>query len=254
VVDDTTRWPRVLPRLPRRRRAPRRDPAKASWWRRRGTWRRAARVVLLGAVAGFAVIAASVIWVRSEADGHLYTEADVPAAPVGLVLGAQVDPGGTPSPFLAGRLEVARRLFDTGKVRVLLVTGDHMDWDYDEPNAMRTWLVAHGVPERRIVLDHAGFDTYDSCARAVRVFGVTRAIVVTQTYHLPRAVTLCRRLGLDAVGVGDGSVRQFRGPWLISSTREHGACVKAVFDTVSGRDPVFLGQHETGVEDALRAG
>ena len=81
---------------------------------------------------------------------------------------------------------------------------------------------------------------------------MTRAIVVTQTYHLPRAVMLCRRLGMDADGVGDDTVKQFRGPWLIRSSREYGASVKAVFDVVSGRDPVFLGPHETGVEDALR--
>ena len=223
------------------------------WWRRRRAWRRALRAVLIAALAGIVITVGSVLWVRSEADDFLYTEQDVPAAPVGLVLGAQVDPDRRPSPFLTGRLEVARRLYLTGKVRVLLVTGDHMDWDYDEPDAMRAWLLGHGVPNTKIVLDHAGFDTYDSCARAARVFGVTRAIGVTQTYHQPRAVALCRRLGLDAVGVGDESVRQFRGPWLISSTREHGACVKAVVDLVSGRDPVFLGKHETSVDDAVSA-
>jgi vancomycin permeability regulator SanA len=67
-------------------------------------------------------------------------------------------------------------------------------------------------------------------------------------------VKLCRRVGLEAYGVGDESVKQFRGPWFISSTREHGACIKAVVDVVSGRDPVFLGRRETGVDDALRAG
>jgi vancomycin permeability regulator SanA len=127
-----------------------------------------------------------------------------------------------------------------------------MNWDYDEPDAMRSWLIDHGVPDQKIVLDYAGFDTYDSCARAVRIFGVRRAIVVTQTYHLPRAVMLCRRLGLDADGVGDDSVKRFTIPWLISATREGGACVKAVFDVMSGRDPVHLGRHETGVENALR--
>ncbi|HEU4422396.1 MAG TPA: ElyC/SanA/YdcF family protein [Pilimelia sp.] len=194
------------------------------------------------------------MWVRSGADGHIFTEQAVPAAPVALVLGAQVDPDGSPSPFLAARLELARRLYVSGKVRVLLVSGDHMNWDYDEPDAMRRWLLDHGVPDQKIVSDHAGFDTYDSCARAVRIFGVRRAIVVTQTYHLPRAVTLCRRLGLEADGVGDDTVKQFTTPWRISATREHGACVKAAFDVISGRDPVHLGRHETAVEDALRDG
>jgi len=228
-------------------------PPRTSWWRRKKTWRRLALVVLLGVVVVSLTVVGSVLWVRSGADGHIFTERAVPEAPVALVLGAQVDPGGTPSPFLAARLELARRLFAAGKVKVLLVSGDHMNWDYDEPQAMRTWLVAHGVPDKKIVLDYAGFDTYDSCARALRVFGVHRLIVVTQTYHLPRAVMLCRRLGLDADGVGDETVKQFRGPWLNSSTREYGACVKAVFDVVSGRDPVYLGRHETGVDDALLA-
>jgi vancomycin permeability regulator SanA len=209
-------------------------------------------VAALGSLVACLVTAASVMWVRSGADGHIFAEQAVPAAPVALVLGAQVDPDGSPSPFLAARLELARRLFVSGKVRVLLVSGDHMNWDYDEPDAMRSWLIDHGVPDQKIVLDYAGFDTYDSCARAVRIFGVRRAIVVTQTYHLPRAVMLCRRLGLDADGVGDDTVKRFTIPWLISATREGGACVKAVFDVMSGRDPVHLGRHETGVENALR--
>ena len=104
------------------------------------------------------------------------------------MLGAQVDPDGQPSPFLAARLALAKRLLDSGKVRVLLVSGDNMNYGYDEPQAMRRWLVDHAVPYRKIVLDYAGFDTYDSCARAVRIFGVRQAIVVTQSYHLPRAV------------------------------------------------------------------
>jgi len=107
------------------------------------------------------------------------------------------------------RLELARRVLVAARVRVLRVSGDHRNWGCDEPDAMWTWLIERGVPERRIVRGYAGFDTSDSCARAVRIFGVRRAIVVTQTYHLPAAVTLCRRLGLDADGVGDDTVRRF---------------------------------------------
>ena len=210
-------------------------------------------VAVLGMVLGSILLVSSAVWVHAGAEGHLFTERDVPPAPVALVLGAQVNPDGQPSVFLAARLELARRLLVAGKVKVLLLSGDHMNWEYDEPSAMRDWLLAHEVPDRRIVRDYAGFDTYDSCARANRVFGVTRLIVVTQTYHLPRAVTLCRRLGLDADGVGDDTVSQFTDPWVRSSTREYGACLKAVWDTVTGRDPVYLGDHEPGVDDALRA-
>jgi vancomycin permeability regulator SanA len=170
------------------------------------------------------------------------------------VLGALVRPDGTPSSFLTARLELARRLFDAGKVRVLLVSGDHSRPDYDEPGTMRDWLVAHGVPARRVVVDDAGVDTYDSCARANRIFGVRQAIVVTQTYHLDRAVTLCRRLGVDAAGVGDDSVRDHWFSWWRASVRERAACVKAVVDLATRRDPKFLGPGENGVRDALRSG
>src|SRR5262249_54952147 len=117
---------------------------------------------------------------------------------------------------------------------------------------MRRWLVERGVPERKVVVDYAGFDTYDSCARANRIFGVRQAIVVTQSFHLPRAVTPCRELGVEAVGGGDDTVRRYERSWLRGVVREQGACVKAVLDRVSRRDPVHLGPRETGVDDALR--
>ncbi|MEU8612487.1 ElyC/SanA/YdcF family protein [Actinoplanes sp. NPDC048791] len=211
-----------------------------------------------GVVAGALSVAAAVLtmaagdlFVRAEARGHVYTVAAVPAAPVALVLGAQVYADGNPSPFLAARLEIARQLLAAGKVRAILVSGDHMDWGYNEPGAMFQWLVDRGVPSQRIVLDHAGFDTYDSCARARQVFGVSQAVVVTQSYHIDRAVALCRRLGVDATGVGDDTVRIYREPWRNSVVRERGAVVKALADVVSGRDPVFLGPREPGVEAAL---
>ena len=207
----------------------------------------------LCAAAAVLSMAAGDLWVRAEAHGHVFTAADVPAAPVALVLGAQVYPDGNPSPFLVGRLEIARQLLADGKVRAILVSGDHMDWGYNEPGAMFQWLVDRGVPSQRIVLDHAGFDTYDSCARARQVFGVGAAIVVTQSYHIDRAVALCRRLGVDASGVGDDTARIYTEPWRNSVIRERGAVVKALGDVVSGRDPVFLGPLEPGVAAALRS-
>ncbi len=214
------------------------------------------RAVVAGALALAAAVlamAAGALWVGGVAHGHVHTLKDTPSAPVALVLGAEVYPGGEPSPFLAARLEIARQLLAAGKVRAILVSGDHGRWEYNEPGAMFRWLVARGVPAQRVALDHAGFDTYDSCARARRIFGVTRAIVVTQSYHIDRAVALCRHLGVDADGVADDSVRIYREPWRNSAVRERGAVVKAVLDSVSGRDPVFLGRHETTVDEATGA-
>ncbi|NBE80680.1 SanA/YdcF family protein [Micromonospora rubida] len=214
------------------------------------------RRVVVAAVVGAALLAggtvASVQWIRGGAEGHIFAERDVPDAPVALVLGTKVHPDGTPSPFLTARLEIARRLLAAGKVRAILLSGDNMNPDYDEPTAMRRWLLDQGVPAEKVVLDYAGFDTYDSCARAKRIFGVERATVVTQSFHLPRAVAVCRRLGVDASGVGDETAREYDRTWRISSTREYGACVKAAVDLLSGRDPAHLGRRETGVEDALR--
>jgi vancomycin permeability regulator SanA len=212
------------------------------------------RAIALVAILAFGLIAGSQLWIRGAAAGKVYAEADVPKRPVALVLGAMVHPDGTLSAFLEARVAQAKRLYDAGKVEAILVSGDHGEWAYDEPGRMHAWHVEHGVPDAKVVDDYAGFDTYDSCQRAVRVFGVQQAIVVTQSYHIERAVALCRHLGVDATGIGDDTVRIYRQPWLSSAARENGAVVKALFDVVSGRDPIFLGRHETTVDDALRLG
>ncbi|WP_089296939.1 SanA/YdcF family protein [Actinoplanes regularis] len=215
------------------------------------------RLILLGGLStalAVLTVAASNLWVRQESAGHVYSLADVPSAPVALVLGAQVDAPGVPSAFLAARLEIARQLYEAGKVKAILVSGDHAEWNYDEPGAMQVWLVARGVPADRIVMDHAGFDTYDSCARANQIFGVRQAIVVSQSFHVPRAVALCRALGIEATGVGDDTARLYKPLWARGQTREWAAAVKAAWDLGIRRDPIFLGPHEIGVETAVANG
>ncbi len=214
-------------------------------------WYWVRRSAALAVSVAYALVGGSQLWIRGEAAGKVYAEADVPKRPVALVLGAMVHPDGTLSAFLEARVAEAKRLYDAGKVEAILVSGDHGEWAYDEPGKMHAWLVEHGVPDAKVVDDYAGFDTYDSCQRAVRVFGVRQAIVVTQSYHIARAVALCREAGMDAVGVGDDSVRVFRGFWTRAVVREQGAYLKAVVDVAARRDPVFLGKHETGVERAL---
>lgn len=165
----------------------------------------------------------------------------VPAAPVALVLGAAVWPTG-PSPLLARRLDIAAELYRAGRVRALLLSGNGHDAPYPEPPAMRDYLVARGVPERVMVLDPAGLDTWDSCVRAREVFGAGRVIVVSQRFHLPRAVALCRAAGLDAVGVGDDSARRRPLPAYGYALREVAAAGKAFLDAVVLRsEPRFPG-------------
>ncbi|MBA8793459.1 vancomycin permeability regulator SanA [Friedmanniella endophytica] len=203
-------------------------------------------LLLFGAAAGSVVgaaaagLAGSVIMVRLLARGRVLSEAEVPARGVGLVLGAQVYPSGRPSRFLAARLELARRLFAQGRLAVIIVSGDRRAPEYDEPAAMRHYLINVGVPAERIVIDGGGLDTFDSCHRARHVFGVRRLTVVSQTYHLPRAVATARALGLDAVGVGDRTVRGGEA-WRRGAVRDQIACVKTVLDLLGHlaglRDP-----------------
>lgn len=207
---------------------------------------------VVGVLVSVGLVAGAGWWTRAVSEDHIYVVDEVPAAPVVLVLGSQVHADGSPSPFLAARLELARLLYQRGKVRVVLVSGDNGQDTYNEVDPMRRWLVARGVPARQVVGDYAGFDTYDSCVRAKKVFGVGRVVVVTQTYHLARAVALCRRVGLDAVGVGDGSVRRYRTSWHRAVVRERFAAVKAGFDALVRPDPTYLGRRERSVDEALR--
>lgn len=186
-----------------------------------------------------AAVTLSSAFVRSKSAGHIFAASDVPPAPVALVLGAQVYPDGTPSPFLAARLEMTRRLFEAGTVTMIIVSGAHDAKEYNEPEAMQNYLVAGGVPADRIVLDYAGFDTYDSCYRARSVFGVQQMIIVTQGYHLPRAVGTARMLGIDACGVGDDTVRESSRAWRKGWVRDQVACVKTIKDLLTRRTPVL---------------
>ncbi|GAB2821090.1 ElyC/SanA/YdcF family protein [Actinocorallia aurea] len=211
---------------------------------------RRARVIAAVIAVAAVLFLAPTAWAHASTSGRITDAAGAPKADVALVLGAGLDPDGTPTPFLARRLDRAMELLEQGKAKVLLLSGDNSRTAYDEPTAMRDYLVAHGVPAKVIVLDHAGFDTWDSCVRARKIFGVTRALVVSQYFHLTRAVALCRRTGIDAYGVGDSP------PWptpnFYGYVREIPATLKAMGDVILRRDPRFLGPREDGVDHALR--
>ncbi|MEY9848891.1 vancomycin high temperature exclusion protein [Streptacidiphilus sp. MAP5-3] len=189
------------------------------------------------------LVLAPVAVIRLQSDPRVRTVADVPAEPVVVVFGAGLD-GGRPSPYLAHRLDAALALYRAGRVRAVLVTGDNSRPDYDEPDAMRTYLVQHGVPTARIAADYAGFDTWDSCARAHRIFGVTRAVLVNTEYAIRRSVSLCETAGIDAYGIGVPEPHD--RTWDYGAVREIASADKAVFlDELFDPDPHLLGPKVT---------
>lgn len=254
----TPRWPRT-PRLPARLLPTHWSlPARLLPTR----WSLAARRrAFLGSVTLSLLALAPMTWAWLSSSGHRVTAGAppgwtgaVPFAPVALVLGAGLHHG-VPTPMLATRLDIAAQLYREGRVRALLLSGDNGRMGYDEPSVMRAYLIARGVPAEVLVLDYAGFDTWDSCVRARDVFGVRRVTVITQSFHLPRAVTLCRTAGLDAFGVGDDSSTRWPSATYVYAAREFAATAKGFFDSVVlGSAPVFPGPRETSLDRFLRSG
>ena len=201
-------------------------------------------VVVVVSISPFAIA-------QIAAAGRQQTVDTVEAHDVAIVFGAGLEADGTPSPYLRARLQVAVDLYTAGKVKVILVSGDNLTTSHNEPASMTRWLVEQGVPESKIVQDYAGEDTYSTCMRANKVFGVTSAILVTQGYHMPRAIATCRMLGVDVVGVGDTTVKADRPEvWWKYWFREIPADANMIWEVVTHRQPI-LGQHEPGVDQAL---
>lgn len=146
--------------------------------------------------------------------------AQVPHRHVAVVFGAGLYNHGKPTSYLRERVETAVQLYKAKRVDKLLMTGDNTRQTYNEPKAMGTLAIQLGVPSKDIVLDYGGRDTYDSCHRARVIFKVMSGTVVTQGYHLPRAVMTCRGLGIDAIGVAanhqsrDFTVSYIMREWL----------------------------------------
>ena len=211
-------------------------------------WARRLVMSLIIAILIIAVSPFATVGIASA--GRRESVGTVAAHDVAIVFGAGLD-GDQPSPYLRARLQVALDLYRAGKAKVILVSGDNLTTYHNEPAVMTNWLVEQGVPESKIVQDYAGEDTYSTCMRAKDVFGVTSAILVSQSYHIPRAVATCRLLGVDAVGVGDATVKADRpGVWWKYWLRELPADANMLWEVVTHRQPI-LGPYEPGVDHAL---
>ena len=165
-----------------------------------------------------------------------------PEAPAAIVLGAGLNRDGSPGVVLRDRVRTAVELYFDGRVEKLLMSGDNSTENYDEPGAMRDFALSLGVPEEDIVLDFAGRRTYDSCYRAQAIFGLDRAIVITQAFHLPRALFLCNAFQIDADGVpaDDANYRlRYYTFWWV---REILASINAFWDVYVTQPEPILGE------------
>jgi len=190
---------------------------------------RVAKVALGGAVLLTLAVALPNAYVLTSAGDSTSDVSEVPAVEVAIVPGALVNADGKMSAMLADRVEQAARLWHAGKVGKVLVSGDHGTWAYDEPDTMRKALVRDGVPPRDVFEDHAGFDTWATMVRAREIFGVREAVVVTQGFHMPRALYLAGQAGIEATGLtADLQGWGFQG--RKSAVREVLSRVKAIAD------------------------
>jgi vancomycin permeability regulator SanA len=169
---------------------------------------------LVGAIA-FAFLAVS-LFVGLRYRGRIHSTSDTPKAPTAIVFGAGLKPNNhEPGPVLAERLEAAIALYKAGKVQKLLLTGDNSERYHDETKVMARYVVGKGVAATDVISDYHGVSTYDSCKRAQEVFGVDRALLVTQRFHLPRALFIANGLGIDSHGVAADGEGDGVSPYLL---------------------------------------
>jgi vancomycin permeability regulator SanA len=204
------------------------------------TWRVIRTLVLLGLLVLFLPRLITAVYAAFRTSS---VEA-VPADRVAIVFGAGLRRDGSPTAVLRDRVETATKLYFAGKVEKLLMSGDNRVVDYNEPESMRQYALSLGVPNEAIVLDYAGRRTYDTCYRAKAIFGVESAVLVTQDFHLPRALFTCNALGVRATGVGANNFYYLKRSRLYWNTRELFATVGAFWDVYFMKPVPVLGEPE----------
>ena len=192
----------------------------------------------------FTALVGSRIYTELLSKGKIYTIQDSPTERVAIVFGAGLTRSGLPTPVLRDRVRTAAELYFSGRVEKLLMSGDNRTINYNEPAAMRDFAISLGVPEQDIVLDFAGRRTYDTCYRAHDIFGIQNAALVTQQFHLPRALFLCNHMGVNAFGVA-ADQREYRKSSLIMwQIREIPATLTAIWDVWIRHPLPVLGKQE----------
>ena len=174
----------------------------------------------------------------------IYTLDEIPSKKVAIIFGAGITRDGRPTAVLRDRVQAGVSLYEAGKVEYLLMSGDNRFEDYNEPLAMKNYALELGVPEEAIVMDFAGRRTYDTCYRAKYIFGVNEAILVTQQFHLPRALFLAKSFGIDAVGFSSDLRTYRKSTMTYWNIREIPAVFTAYWDVYIRRPLPVLGEYE----------
>ena len=181
-------------------------------------------------------------WIDQACDDYIFsTVEDIPRTEVGLLLGtSKYNRSGNPNQFFRYRIDAAVKLYFNRKVKYLLVSGDNRTLNYNEPRDMRRALIARGVPDSMIILDYAGIRTFDSVIRCNKVFGQSSFTIISQEFHLERALFIAQHFGLNVIGFEAQAVAENRS--VSTVIREYFARFKAVLDVyVLGTKPRFLG-------------
>ena len=202
------------------------------------------RKAILWLLVGLAFLVAFP-WLWKNALGRYYAPVilsalEVPEQQVAIVFGAEVYENGGLSGVLRDRMDTAIALYQRGKVQKLLLSGDNSRSDYDEPGAMMDYAIRKGVEADNIQPDYAGRRTYDTCYRARHIFQVDSAVLVTQAYHLPRALFTCNSLGVQAYGAKSDIGIYYRARWF--NIREMGATMLALWDVIRQQPAPILGE------------
>ncbi len=176
--------------------------------------------------------------------GRIYSVENAPQERVAIVFGAGLQQDGSPTPVLQDRLQTAAELYFQGKVEKLLMSGDNRFVNYDEPTSMKNYALSLGVPAEAVVLDFAGRRTYDTCYRAKEIFGVQAALLVTQKFHLPRALYLCNALGVTSNGVEADKRTYLKRSRLFWNARETLATLTAFINLYITHPLPVLGNYE----------
>ena len=192
-------------------------------------------------VAILLLIVSPILWrnaVKLYYQRAIYPRSEVPEGQTAVVFGAAVYANGRLSPVLRDRVDTAIALYKAGQVEHIILSGDNRDVDYDEPGAMMDYAIQQGVDSADITVDRAGHRTYDTCYRAGHVFDVKNAVLVTQEFHLPRALMTCEGLGIKSIGAM-ADMRPYQGAgWY--EIRETGATLVALWDVMRREPPPLM--------------